>query len=340
MPIAAPHIEGIYYAGTEASFDLPVINLTDPRFFVAEDPAAAAKLYEAFAAAQRRPWYVPGFVMRMVLRSAARKSLLLKAILQPEGGFLDGISTYVMKLGPDFLVLPFDTPMDRRMASSPHVPLLRLRMQQTAQFLVQGLLGDLIASSAPLSLVNIGGGPALDSINAVLFLRRDHPELAQRPIAIHVLDGSKAGPDFGMNALAALQAEGAPLHGLSITMRHVTYDWSHTAPLQRLVDDLNAKNEIFAASTKGALFEYGNDADVIANLKVLRNGARLVTGSVTRDDAIRRSTVAETGVKLMLRGQKGLTPLAAEAGFEITDSESVYLSDQVLLRPAQVGAHA
>jgi hypothetical protein len=186
-----------------------------------------------------------------------------------------------------------------------------------------------------LALINIGGGPALDSINALILLRRDRPGLLERQIAIEVLDASLDGAFFGVNALAALQAERGPLAGLDIAMRHHDYDWNQPAALARLVDKRIAAGAVIAASSEGALFEYGSDQAIVANLQALRAGAgaRLVAGSVTSSDDTRRRMIATTRFKLYPRGVAGFAPLAAQAGFRIAKAQSVLLSDQVLLRP-------
>ena len=76
-----------------------------------------------------------------------------------------------MKLGAANLPPPYDSPMDKRMASSAHLTLLRLRTQQVARLLADGLAADLAnAGAAPLHLVNIAGGPAIDSMNALILL--------------------------------------------------------------------------------------------------------------------------------------------------------------------------
>jgi hypothetical protein len=273
-----------------------------------------------------------------MLRMAARKSRLIRALVDPKAGFLDGLSTYVMKLGADNLVPPYDTPVDRRLAASPHIVLLRLRMQQVAQLVAAGIADDLASAeaAAPLALINIGGGPALDSINALILLRRDRPDLMERPIAIEVLDASQDGAFFGANALAALQADRGPLAGLDIAMRHHDYDWDRPAALASLIEKLVAAGAIIAASSEGALFEYGSDQAIVANLRALRAngaGARLVAGSVTSADDTRRRMIAATRFKLFPRGVAGFAPLAAQAGFRIAKAESVLLSEQVLLRP-------
>ena len=328
---------GLVTATTREGYDLPVIDLTDPRFAAPANPTAARALHDAFVAEEERRRRVPRFVMWLMLRAAARKSRMLRALFAPRASFLDGLSTYVMKLGPDNLMPPWDSPMDRRVAASPHVGLLRLRMQQVARLLATGLIGHLQADrGAPLDLINIGGGPALDSINALILLARHHPELLERPVAIHVLDGDQDGPSFGANALAALMSAGRPLHGRDILWRHLPYDWNVTAPLTELIRTLTAAGVIVAASSEGALFEYGSDEAIVANLAALHadgSGARLVAGSVTRADEVRQRMIAQSRFRVVPRGLAGFAPLAERAGFTIVTSTSAWLSDQVLLQP-------
>jgi hypothetical protein len=241
-----------------------------------------------------------------------------------------------MKLGADNLVPPYDGPVDRRLGASPHAGLLRLRMQQTARLLADGLVAELERAGGALNLINIGGGPALDSINALILLARARPDLLRRTIAIHVLDSAEDGPFFGANALAALKQEGRPLHELDIAWVHRAYDWNEPAALEQLVRELTSAGGLIAASSEGALFEYGSDAAIVGNLTALRRsgtGARLVAGSVTPADDVRRRMIAETGFKLVPRGVAGFAPLAARAGFRIAQVEKALISDQVLLRP-------
>ncbi len=330
--------DDIIYAGTREGFDLPVIDVANPRFAVPDDPATIRRLHDAFAADERKRRRIPKFIMRIMLRMAARKSRLVRALLNSDAGFLDWMSTYVMKLGADNLVAPYDSPIDRRLAASPHILLVRLRMQQIAHLLAEGIADDLAAAraGASLSLINIGGGPALDSINALILLRRARPDQLNRRVLIEVLDSSRDGPFFGANALAALKADGGPLEGLDVGMRHHDYDWNQPAMLESLVARLISAGAVVAASTEGALFEYGSDQAIVANLKALHadgTGVRLIAGSVTCADETRRQIIAETRFKLVPRRIAGFAPLAAQAGFRIIKSESALLSEQVLLRP-------
>jgi hypothetical protein len=332
----------IAYATTDDGLRLPVIDVTHPAFALPDDPPSVAALDAAFADAERRNALVPPFIMRFMMRSAARRSRLLADILEPDAPYLAGLTTYIMKLGAENLPPPFTTDIDRRIVGAPQVTAVRLRLQQTAKLLAAGLEPHLAADpSAPLVLINIGGGPAIDSLNALILLRRAQNDLLQRRIAIQVLDIDPAGPRFGAAALAALSAEGRPLAGLDIAFTHEFYDWNKRASLADLVHRATAQAAILAASSEGALFEYGSDDAIIANLVTLRGrslpgsrGAKIVVGSVTGADPLRRQSIAGSRFKLVPRGLDGFRPLAESGGFCITRSETTPLGDQVLLCPA------
>lgn len=323
------------YAATLEGYTLPVIDVTSPRFAVPDDPDSVQRLFRASTEDERRRRRIPKLIMRLMLKSAARRSRLVRALFSANTAFLDGMSTYVMKLGADNLAPPYDSPIDRRLAASPHLVLLRLRTQQVARLIADALVSELVGvETAPLHLINIAGGPAIDSMNSLIVLNRRHGALLRRQIVIHVLDPDEAGPFFGRNALAALMADGGPLAGLDIVFDHRGYDWDKPATLEALLRELNASDAIIAASSEGGLFEYGNDTVVVANLEALRaGGVRLVAGSVTSADEARRRMITESRFKLFPRGLEGFAPLATRGGYRIAQVESAQLSDQVLLRP-------
>ena len=271
-----------------------------------------------------------------MLRLATKRSRLARAIFNSRKGYLDGITTYVLKLGESNLPPPFDSSTDRKFASAPNAVQIRLRTQQIARLLSEALVEPLaLAPAAPLHLINIGGGPALDSINALILINRGHPDVLKRSIVIDVLDHENDGAFFGANALTALKAEGGPLHGLDAVFKHRSYNWNEPAVLAELMRELASQGAIIAASSEGALFEYGSDEAIISNLKVLKAGgagAIVVAGSVTRADEMRRRLIANTQFKLFPRGIEGFAPLASQAGFAIAKVETALLSDQVLLR--------
>jgi hypothetical protein len=327
----------LVFATTDDGHRLPVIDITRANFALPNDPTSVSTLFEAHRQAERRNAFMPGFVMRFMLRSAARRSRLLADIVYPETSFLAGLTMYIMKLGAENLPPPFDSDMDRRLVSSPQVTAVRLRLQQTVKLIAEALEPLLLADpTAPLILVNIGGGPAIDSIDALILLNRAGGGLLQRPIALHVLDIDAAGPRFGAAALAALSAAGQALAGVDITFTHEYYDWNAPAGLEDLVRQAAAKDAIIAASSEGALFEYGDDDAIVANLKALHGGGRgvkLVVGSVTNEDPIHRRTIASSRFKLVSRGIDGFRPLAERGGFRISRSQAAPLGDQVLLLP-------
>lgn len=329
---------GVHYALTAQNLEIPVIDVSNPAFTVADDPQSVQALRQTSMHMMRRNAFMPRFLLRFLIRSAARRSYLAHAMLGAgKGTFLPGMNTYLMKLGPDNLVPPFDTPTDRRFAAYPGIQGIRIRLQQTAKLLAEGLEPALARRpGAPLHLLNIGGGSAIDSLNALVLLRRDALPLLQRHIVIHILDPDTNGPLFASRALAALAAGGAPLSGVDARVVHTAYDWDDPAPLQQLVNTLLAGGAVIAASSEGALFEYASDASVVANLKALHNGgngASLVAGSVTRADELTRAGLQFTPFKLMPRGTRVFADLIKDTGFRVARVCESLSSDQVLLLP-------
>jgi hypothetical protein len=326
----------IVYATTPDGHRFPVIDVTDPAFTVDDSHAAIETLRRTFHAMELQRKRMPKFLMRYFIRTAARRSLLARALLTPQDAVLDSLTTYAMKLGAAHLPPPYTDKIDLRLAASPFGTAMRLRVQQIAKLAVLGLRPLLDAErNAPLHMINIGGGSAIDTLNALILLRGSSPEMLNRRVTIHVLDRDARGPVFGRNALAALSAEGAPLHGLDVQWEHLRYSWEDTAPLVQLIQTLVAQEGIIAASSEGALFEYPSDAIVVANLRALYaggHGAKVVTGSVTRADELTVKTLAVSLFKLQPRGVPGFAALIQDTGFKVERVEPGLMGDQVLLR--------
>jgi hypothetical protein len=249
----APAPDGLP-GGPRGGYELPVIDVTNPAFRVDSSAEGVEALRRAHFAETRRN-RLPPFVIRAMLHLLARRSLLVRALVKPEASYLGGLTTYALKLGAENLVPPFDHPIDRRIGASAMVTSMRVRLQQTAELIAEGLrapLGE--RPGASLHLVDIAGGPAMDSLNALILLRAAAPDLLTRPVTIHVLDLDDKGPRFGASALAALLAAGGPLAGLEIGFRHIAYDWNETAVLQHLLRDLPAL-AVVAGSSEGGLFD-------------------------------------------------------------------------------------
>ncbi len=183
-------------------------------------------------------------------------------------------------------------------------------------------------------MLNIGGGPCIDSLNALLVIRKAQPDLLTgRAIFVHGLDMDEAGPSFGRRALAALQVDGAALQGLDITFQHIKYDWSDVTVLRELLDSFEG-SPILAASSEGALFEYASDEEVAVNLRTLRDGmpaGAIVAGSLTRADATGQLLNRASSAALHLRPLDTFTALIEQAGWEVDEIISRPISHNVRL---------
>jgi hypothetical protein len=324
---------GVVYAPTLDGMELPVIDITHPAFALPENDDFGDSLRAEYLRTEKR-LFLPSFVLRFLLRRATKRSILARALDKPDAAFLSGLKTYVMKLGPCNLGPSFND-VDRHIAGSPPFTSMRLRLQQIATLTADALEGPLTSEpDRPLHLVNIGGGPAIDSINALLRLRKRRPQLLERLVVIHVLDLDEAGPAFGKSALHALMEPGNPLYGKEITFLHRRYDWKQTEPLEALAQELSSDGVLVAATSEGALFEYADDYTVLANLRALRNigsSLKIVACSVTRADATTNKMMAGSKFKLVPRGETGVAILAGAAGFKVVRVLTALTSDQVAL---------
>ncbi|TDF95017.1 hypothetical protein E1N52_43580 [Paraburkholderia guartelaensis] len=94
-------------ASTVQGQRLPVIDITDPRFALPADSDAITALFASYVADERRRARIPTFVTRLILALVSRRAPLLRSVVSARSGFLDGLGTYLLKLGPDNLPPPF-----------------------------------------------------------------------------------------------------------------------------------------------------------------------------------------------------------------------------------------
>ena len=311
------------YATTDDGLRLPVVDVTSPAFAVSVTDAELATMSEQFVRESENRQELPPPV-----REALQRSMLGAALAAASGTFLAGIGTYLLKLAPTNLGDGFGE-IDRRIAASFPAFATRVRLQDMANLLADGLAILLAANVArPLCLINIAGGTASDSWNALLQLRAEQTDaLAGRAIAITVLDPDDRGPRFGALAVAALAASEGPLSGIAVGFRHVPYDWSQADRLGTLLARLGARSAACAISSEGGLFEYGSDAEITANLAQLHSGTpsdAFVVGSVTRDGAPARASQAASGVPTRPRTLDAFRSLASQSG---------WIVERVLERP-------
>jgi len=237
------------------------------------------------------------------------------------GSFLDGMSTYRLKLGPDNLWAGA-SPIDRSIAATFPAFTSRLRLQDMAQLIAEGLSATLASDPRRNALlINIAGGTGSDSWNALIHLRAQQPGLLTgREIVIAVLDTDSSDPGFGSRAVDALRIEDAPLHGLDIRFRPYKYDWSNVEELHATLRLLNAESTACAISSEGGLFEYGSDAEIRSNLEVLHAGTASdahIAGSVTREGGPMQATQSASRIRTHPRTLEQFTSLAKDAGWKL-----------------------
>jgi hypothetical protein len=306
----------IQFADSHEHGRLPVIDLSHAAFAVQPDAAELDRLARAFVEENRERRDIPPHV-----RAALQRSRLGQGLMAAAGSYLSGMHTYLLKLGPDHLGDGYDQ-TDRRIADSFPAFMARVRLQDMVTLLADGLAAAAPADRGrPLRFINIAGGPAADSWNALIQLRARHPDaLADRPCDITILDIDVHGPAFGARAVAALQAPGAPLHGLDLHLRHQPYAWTEADRLPSILADLGAREATCAISSEGGLFQYGSDADILANLTRLREATpadAFVAGSVTADDEPARVAQAQSRATTRPIDPDAFRRLAAAAGWTI-----------------------
>lgn len=320
----------ILYAAHEGGIDLAVVDITHPAFAIAvtDDELAAMADRHIVELAQQR-------VMAPAIQQALEQSHIGRSLRAASGSYLAGMPTYILKLGPENLGAAETSPVDRHIAASFPAFALRVRLQDMARLLANGLAGMRLDACRPVELINIAGGPASDSWNALILLQAERPGLlAGREVVIAVFDLDETGPAFGQRALAALRTPGAPLNGLDVAVRHVRYGWSDASRLRQALDELHAGEAACAISSEGGLFEYGTDAEIVANLAALHAGTAadaVVVGSVTRESDLMRVSQSLHGILVHPRTIETFRALAAQAKWTVERVIERPLSYHVLL---------
>ncbi len=327
---------GVCYAVTNDGVELPVIDITHPAFELnvgADD--LEARRAKFFSVMERRS-KTPMFIRRLFLRLYVRRSVLMQGLMMASNRFLSGMNTYLLKIGPDNLGAGYTKSGDRQVAGSYPVLAMRLRLQDTAKTLAGGFT-EILASKpeASLHLINIAGGHASDSLNALILACRGGSHLLKsRRMFIHILDLEKDAPDFGRRSLDALQGEGAPLHGLNVAFNYVKYNWSEPGGFRSFLEGLDPCEKVVALSSEGGLFEYGSDKDILSNLAVFLDGTpsdSFIVGSVTRKAEGHWRVHGPNLIPIIHRGLPTFGALIKESGWKIENAVEGPFSDVVKL---------
>ena len=329
---------GVCYAYAPEGLELPVIDVAHPAFHLDLSDADLEAQAAAFVAMQERgnaSWLARLF-RRYVVPRLLRRSRLGRGLAQARHGYLDGISTYLLKLGPSQLGSGWANDMDRRIAASFPVLNVRLRLQDAAGLLAQALAPALAAAPRrPLHLVNLAGGPSVDSLNALLLLWRDPAKpLAGRSVRIHVLDLEADGAAFAAAALAAWLEPGAPLQGLDASLDHMPYDWNDPSALAQTLASL-PQDAVLGLSSEGGLWDYAPDPVVRNHFQILRQAApkgATFMGSISRPDGAGQQFVQDSLTRLERRSLEGFSALAQSEGWQLLASRQRPLSTVLTLK--------
>jgi hypothetical protein len=332
--------ECVAYAADEEGRRLPVIDVGHPAFALDPSNAEIEERIEK-AVAEMKARSRPGWSPRKALFAfMARRSVLVRGIAACAGAFLSGMATYRLKLGPANMD-EWASPVDRALADSLPCWSARLRLRDASLLLAESCAAALAARpKGALHLINVAGGASMDSLNALMILRRSLPgELERRRILIRILDLDAAGPAFAGRALDALAKPGMPLAGLDARIELIAYDWGEPGALRELGREAGAEGAACAASSEGGLFEYAADEDIEANLRELAEGwaegeAAVAgasrppawVGTVSRVDGRAAFLNGASGSSVRLRPLAELAAAASRVGYRITRTVDCPLS--------------
>ena len=314
---------GVCYAVTDDGLELPVIDITHPAFELRLSEAEISAVIDDTLRSMQASASLPAETARGLVEG----SLLLRGVRESAGTFMSGMMTYLHRLGPENLGSGYANDVDRRFAASMMPLSFRLRLRDMARLLADGLIEALDSSPRgnDIELISIAGGPAMESLNALILVRKSRPELLrERAIGLRILDIDSTGPSFGARATQALVAEGAPLCGQELAVEHVYYDWNDTEKLRGIFAGFSSTT-IAAGSTEGGLFDYGSDEVIVRNLSVLREvspAGFFLVGSVVRDvESLDPRLRMTAGIKgrpaIRYLGEKAFHRLASEAGWRV-----------------------
>lgn len=309
----------VYYAAGVDGIPLPIVDLSNPVFQCHFAPPELEQIQRDSMENWERGRHTP----RLLLKLIARRSILMRGTLEAARGNLSGMATYFQKMGPELLKTPLAGKLDHKLVNFIGPICMRLRLQTIARFLADDLArATNLLPPSPIWLLNIGGGAASDTLNALILLVQERPEsLRRRRINIRVLDTDDDAPQFGGRCLEALQSPAAPLAGLDIDYRVLHYDWVGSFRLREWLQSWQVDQSIVVASSEGALFEYGDDEDIVANLERLRQhtpAAATMVGSIFRDDDFTRTVKRLARFNIRPRNLMSFEALARRAGWLIT----------------------
>lgn len=263
-------IPGLAYTFTENGIELPVLDITHPQFIASIDEGRLADMSKESAKKVKALSEMSDDQKKthreQMLRSFIFGRLFMK---HPDDNFLNGMSTYIYKLGPHLIGGGEDREMDRRISMGIGGVAIRMRIRDLCRLQTDALIPRLkLFPRKDLCFISIAGGAASDSINTLILILQENPTLLEnRKIEINVLDIDTLSPHFARRCLEVFKMKTHPFSNLDIAFNHLGNDWKNTDGLIQLLS--NRKECIVMCTSEGGLFEYGADEDILRNLKAL-----------------------------------------------------------------------
>lgn len=307
-------LPGLFYVFTMNGIELPVLDITHPDFISSIDENKLKKMlpYVEKNAEKNATKFnkMPTFIKNYF----AKHSFAMAELLQNESSYASGISTLMMKLGPNLIGKGKKRFWDRQLTKGFGSLVIRIRVKDISKCQADALIPLLQKSQEKnLCFINIAGGAASDNINALFLLQQKNPELLKnRKIEINVLDIDTYGPTFAERCITALKVPSGRFYDLNISFRHITYDWNNTEKLENLLTE--RKEWVQICSSEGGLFEYCSDEVINRNLNILYNNSAtdiIIAGSLLHDiNAVDAGIIAalkiSTAIKPRFLGIDGL----------------------------------
>jgi hypothetical protein len=296
---------------------LPILQIDDERFLRHTNFAEFASFDEK---TNRQAKILKG--LPQIAKYAIRK------MVSAGSGSLSGIKTLAFKLGPG-LSKESNLSWFYKYYTSKSIALgLRIRLVKICELQVAYLRSILSKDERKgIRFVNIGGGPSVDSLNVLLALSKPGETcLANRDVEITIFDKDDAGPEYAERCLALLKKA----HRVDDRIRvvKIDYDWSKPDELSDYLDQ--NKENIIVFVSEGGLFEYGSQADIANNLRILQDhtGSDVVVfGSVIKSpenvNQGYRAMNEIIGVDIQYWGMDGLNDAVKDTDWQITQRISV-----------------
>jgi hypothetical protein len=321
-------IQGISYASTMDGIELPVLDITHPLFVASIDENKLQRLIAEIApnVKERAESFnrIPAFIKRFL----SKRSYIMAGMLEMTSGndYVSGLSTMMMKLGPGLIGKGRRKILDRLGSKAVGAVMLRMRTRDLSISLAKSIESSINAyPGKDLCLINIGGGTATDSLNALILIQKSQPALLSgNRIELLILDLDDYSPFFAARCAEELISEKGVLKGVNLSCKHVHYNWQDISILDELL--MNRSEWLTIFSSEGGLFEYGEEGDIIRNLTTISGHIKrqvFFTGSLIKDpvnvDPIFKETHELTKIKTRQYGTDGLKRLAEESGWTITN---------------------